>query len=67
MQDLSIKEMSFRTGIHSDTISKYISMEEPKLSNIYVNIRFLDYEGYLLCVWDQEVYWWENKRIRKGI
>ena len=30
MEDLSIREISRRTGIHRDTISKYISMEEPK-------------------------------------
>ena len=30
MEDLSIREISRRTGIHRDTISKYVSMEEPK-------------------------------------
>ncbi len=30
MEDLSIREISRRTGMHRDTISKYISMEEPK-------------------------------------
>ena len=30
MEDLSIREISRRTGIHRDTISKYISMEESK-------------------------------------
>lgn len=30
MEDLSIREISRRTGIHRDTISKYISLEEPK-------------------------------------
>jgi transposase len=30
MEGLSIREISGRTGIHRDTISKYISMEEPK-------------------------------------
>jgi hypothetical protein len=30
MEELSIKEINRRTGIRMDTISKYISMEEPK-------------------------------------
>jgi len=30
MEGLSIREISRRTGIHRDTISKFISMEEPK-------------------------------------
>jgi Transposase and inactivated derivatives len=30
MEDLSIREISRRTGIHRDTISKYISLDEPK-------------------------------------
>jgi transposase len=30
MEGLSIREISRRTGIHRDTISKYISMDEPK-------------------------------------
>ncbi len=30
MEELSIREISRKTGIHRDTISKYISMEEPK-------------------------------------
>ena len=34
MEDLSIREISRRTGIHRDTISKYVSMEEPKPPNI---------------------------------
>jgi len=30
MEGLSIREINRRTGIHRDTISKYISLEEPK-------------------------------------
>ena len=30
MEGLSIREISRRTGMHRDTISKYISMDEPK-------------------------------------
>jgi transposase len=30
IEDLSIREISRRTGMHRDTISKYISMKEPK-------------------------------------
>jgi transposase len=30
MEGLSIREISRRTGIHRNTISKYISIEEPK-------------------------------------
>lgn len=30
MEGLSIREISRRTGIHRDTISKYVSMEDPK-------------------------------------
>lgn len=30
MEELSIREISRRTGIHRDTISKYLSIEEPK-------------------------------------
>ena len=30
MEGLSIREINRRTGIHRDTISKYISPEEPK-------------------------------------
>jgi len=33
MEDLSIREISRRTGIHRDTISKYISLEESKPPN----------------------------------
>jgi len=29
MEGLSIREINRRTGIHRDTISKYISLEEP--------------------------------------
>lgn len=30
MEGLSIREISRRTGIHRDTIAKYISLEEPQ-------------------------------------
>jgi transposase len=30
MEALSIREISRRTGIHRDTISKYLSLEEPR-------------------------------------
>jgi len=30
MEGLSIREISRRTGIHRDTISKYVSLQEPK-------------------------------------
>lgn len=42
MEDLSIREISRRTGIHRDTISKYLATDEP-----IPHVVILDELGYI--------------------